>query len=103
MARLPKNRRPTHPGDMLRSEFLGPLGVSQRDFAERIRVSYVRLNELVNGRRGVTPDTALRLAKALGTSPEFWLNLQQSWDLWEALHGPDAADLDGIERLEGVA
>lgn len=103
MGRLPKNRRPTHPGEMLRAEFLEPLEVTQRAFAERIRVSYVRLNELVNGRRGVTPDTALRLSKALGTTPDFWLNLQQSWDLWDALHGPNAPDLETIERLEGVA
>ena len=103
MTRLPTNRRPTHPGEMLRAEFLEPLGVTQREFANRIRVSYVRLNELVNGRRGVTPDTALRLGKALGTTPEFWLNLQQAWDLWDALHGPGAADLEGIEKLEGVA
>lgn len=103
MARLPKNRRPTHPGEMLRAEFLDPLDVTQREFANRIQVSYVRLNELVNGRRGVTPDTALRLSIALGTTPEFWLNLQQAWELWGALYGPEAADLDGIERLEGVA
>lgn len=103
MMRLPSKRRPTHPGEVLRSEFLEPLGITQRDFAERIQVSYVRLNEIVNGRRGVTPDTALRLARALGTTPEFWLSLQQACDLWDALYGPGAVDLTAIEPLPGAA
>jgi addiction module HigA family antidote len=69
---------------MLLEEFLVPLGLTQRDLAEAIRVPYQRINELVNGRRGVTPGTALRLAKLLGTSPGFWMSMQQRWDLYHA-------------------
>ena len=79
---------PPHPGDVLLEEFLRPLGVPQTAFAARLRVPLQRLNDLVRGRRGVTPDTALRLARALGTSPRLWMALQESWDLWQAAHGP---------------
>ena len=83
---LPTNRRPTTPGEMLVQAFLEPMGISQADFARRLNVSYVRLNEIVNGRRAVTPDTALRFARALGTTPQFWLNGQRNVDLWDVLH-----------------
>ncbi len=78
---LPKHRTPTHPGKILLEEFLKPLGLSQRKFAEHIAVSPVRLNELIRGKRGVTPDTAWRLAHALGTSPEAWMSLQSAFEL----------------------
>lgn len=97
---LPKNRPPTHPGEMLIEEFLKPLGMTQTELAERIHVSFPRINELVNGKRGVTPDTALRLSRLFGTTPEFWLNGQRNWDLWHAIHAPEANDL---ERIEPVA
>jgi addiction module HigA family antidote len=77
-------RAPTHPGEMLRAEFLEPLALSQAEAARRMEISTNRLNELVRGKRGVTAATALRLAELLGTSPEFWLNLQTAWDLWHA-------------------
>lgn len=77
-------RAPTHPGEMLLEEFLRPLNLPQAEAARRMRVSANRLNEIVRGRRGVTAATALRLADLLGTSPEFWLNLQMTWDLWQA-------------------
>ena len=67
--RIPSDRSPTPPGEMLLEEFIKPLGMTQAELADRIGVSYVRLNEIVNGRRGITPSTALRLAKALGTTP----------------------------------
>ena len=95
---LPKNRPPTHPGEMLLEEFLLPMGVSQRDLADAIRVPYQRINELVNGRRGVTPSTALRLAKYFGTTPDFWMNLQQRWDLY-AVQESEAEDLRKIKKL----
>lgn len=98
---LPKNRPPTHPGEMLLEEFLKPLGMSQTELAERIHVSYPRVNEIINGKRGVTPDTALRLSKLFGTTPEFWLNGQRNWDLWHALHSKTAEDLKRIEALAG--
>jgi addiction module HigA family antidote len=63
-------------------------------------VSYPRVNEIVNGRRGVTPGTALRLAKLFGTTPEFWLNGQQNWDLWHALRADEARELETIEPIE---
>ena len=84
MVRIPTHRTPTHPGEMLREEFLLPMGITQRELAEEIHVPYQRVNELVNGKRGVTPSTALRLAKFFDTSPDFWLNLQLRWDLWRA-------------------
>ena len=77
-------RAPTHPGEMLLEEFLRPLGISQSDAARRMRISANRLNELVRGKRGVTAATAIRLAELLRTTPEFWLNLQTTWDLWHA-------------------
>ncbi len=88
--RLPKRRPPTHPGEMLIEEFLKPHGMTQKELAERARISYPRVNELVRGRRGVTPDTALRLSQLFGTTPEFWLSGQLAWDLWHAMRGPVA-------------
>ena len=84
MVRVPTHREPTHPGEMLLEEFLIPMAVTQRDLADAIRVPYQRVNELVNKRRGITPSTALRLAKYFGTSPDFWMNLQLRWDLYQA-------------------
>lgn len=85
---------------MLREEFLVPLGMTQTELAERIGVSYPRVNEIVNGKRGVTPDTALRLATLFGTTPEFWLNGQRNWDLWHAMRTPEAKR---IKRIKPVA
>lgn len=90
---------PVHPGEVLLEEFLTPIGISQTAFAVRLSISLQRLNDLIHGRRGVTPDTALRLARVLGTSPEFWLNLQETWDLWHAAHGPEAKEIAALEPL----
>jgi antitoxin HigA-1 len=84
MIRIPTHRAPTHPGEMLIEEFLKPMGLTQRQLADSIHVPYQRINEIVNGRRGVTPSTALRLSKYFGVSPDFWLNLQLRWDLYFA-------------------
>lgn len=81
---LPKNRPPTHPGEMLLKEFLEPYGITQKAFAEHLGWTYARLNEIINGRRGVTADSALAFADAFNMEPEFWLNLQRNWDLWHA-------------------
>lgn len=78
---LPKHRTPTHPGEILLEEFLKPLGVTQVAFAEHIGVSVQRINELIRGKRGVTPETAWLLAQALDTTPQFWVNLQTNHDL----------------------
>ena len=82
MIRIPTNRTPTHPGEMLLEEFLTPMSLTQRELANAIHVPYQRINDLVNGRRGVTPSSALRLAKFFGNSPDFWMNLQLRWDLY---------------------
>ena len=74
----------THPGEMLQKEFLIPLGLSQNALAMKIRVPATRIGDIVHGRRGITPDTALRLARFFGNNPEFWLNLQQMHDLSKA-------------------
>ena len=98
MVHLPKFRKPIHPGEMLLEEFLHPMGLTQRDLADGIRVPYQRVNELVNGRRGVTPSTALRLAEFFGTSPDFWMNLQLRWDLWHARR----EERDELRRIRKV-
>jgi len=98
MVRIPTHRAPTHPGEMLLEEFLNPMGLTQRELAEGIRVPYQRVNELVNGRRGVTPATALRLGKFFGTTPDLWMNLQLRWDLYHAQEA-EAPDLDRIKRV----
>lgn len=84
MVRVPTHREPTHPGEMLLEEFLIPMGVTQRELSKEIHVPYQRINEIVNKRRGMTPSTALRLAKFFGVSEDFWMNLQLRWDLYKA-------------------
>ena len=84
MVRVPTHRVPTHPGEMLLEEFLKPMGLTQREVADGIHVSYQRVNEIVKGRRGITPSTALRLARFFGNSAGFWMNLQLRWDLYHA-------------------
>ncbi len=98
MVRVPTNREPTHPGEILREEFLQPMGITQRELAAGIHVPYQRINELVNRKRGVTPSTALRLAKYFGTTPGFWMNLQLRWDLYQARQ-KEAKQLEKIEPL----
>lgn len=95
MVRIPTHRAPTHPGEMLLEEFLKPIGISQKELADAIHVPYQRVNEIVNGRRGVTVSTALRLAKFFGTTPTFWMNLQLRWDLYFARES-EAQALDSI-------
>ena len=96
MVRIPTHRQPTHPGEMLRQEFLEPMQISQRELADAIHVPYQRVNELVNLKRGVTPSTALRLAKFFGVSADFWLNLQIRWDLYRT----QANEADVLETIE---
>ena len=98
--RLPKDRPPTHPGEMLLEEFLKPLDITQSAFAIRLGVSFQRLNEIVRGKRSVTPDTALRLAQVLGMSADFWLGLQQDWDLWHAMRSKGAREISNLEPLQ---
>lgn len=81
---LPRRRTPTHPGEVLSEEFLKPLGITQVALAEHLGVPVQRINELIRGKRGMTPETAWLLAGAFGTTPEFWLNLQANHDLVKA-------------------
>jgi addiction module HigA family antidote len=99
MVRVPTHREPTHPGEMLLEEFLVPMDLTQRELAEGIRVPYQRVNEIVNGKRGITPSTALRLAKFFGNSEGFWMNLQLRWDLYHAKES-EASELKKIRRVE---
>lgn len=78
---IPSNRKATHPGIILLKEFLEPMGLSQKALATHIGIPVQRVNEIVRGKRGVSPDTAWLLSEAFGTSPEFWLNLQATHDL----------------------
>ncbi len=96
MVRVPTHRQPTHPGKMLLEEFLHPMKLTQQDLAQAIQVPYQRLNEIVNGRRGISPSTALRLGKYFGISASFWLNLQMRWDLYHAKQ----IESDVIETIE---
>ena len=98
MVRIPTHREPTHPGEMLLEEFLNPLGITQRELADKIHVPYQRVNEIINKRRGITPSTALRLAKLFGVSEDFWMNLQLRWDLNRAKHN-EAKALKEIRPL----
>ena len=88
---------------MLFEEFLRPLGVSQSALAVRLGVSFPRLNEIIRGKRGVTPDTALRLARVVGMSADFWLGLQQDWDLWRAMRSEKAREIADLKPLQPTA
>lgn len=94
---LPKNRIPTHSGEILLEEFLDPLGVSQKRFADHIGVPIQRVNEIVRGRRGVSSESAWLFAEALGTTPEFWMNLQALHDLARS------RPVKGVGRLRRTA
>jgi addiction module HigA family antidote len=103
MVRIPKNGPPTHPGEMLLEEFLKPLHMTQSELAEKLGVSYPRVNELIHGKRGVSPDTALRLERLFGMEAQFWLNLQLAWDLYQASHSSAALAIRKIKRLPALA
>ncbi len=94
---LPENRIPTHPGEILLEEFLKPMRLTQVAFAQHIGVPLQRINQIVRGTRGVTAETAWLFAQAFGTTPEFWLNLQNSYDLARARPARE------VKRLQSVA
>jgi addiction module HigA family antidote len=78
---LPEKRIATHPGEILKTEFLDPLGITQVALAQHIGIPLQRVNEIIRGKRGITPETAWLLSQALGTTPQFWMNLQDAYDL----------------------
>jgi addiction module HigA family antidote len=88
---------------MLLEEFLKPICMSQTELAAKIGVSYPRINELIHGKRGITPDTALRLEQLFGMEAQFWLNLQLAWDLYHLIHSPAAKRIRKIKRLPALA
>jgi addiction module HigA family antidote len=98
--RASSRRRPSHPGEILYREFLDPLEMTQTELASRLGISFPRVNEIINGKRAVTADTALRLARLFGTTAELWLGLQQAVDLWDLTHSEvTARALKKIEPL----
>ncbi len=94
---------PIHPGEILREEFMKPLNLSANALTQRLGVTTARVNEIANERRGITADTALRLARVLGMSADFWLGLQADWDLWHAMHGSKASEIHRLEPLRPSA
>jgi len=101
--RLPRHRPPTHPGEMLVEEFLDPLHIPASEFAMRLGVPASELRGVIGRERAVTPDLALRLARVLGMSADFWLGLQQDWDLWHALRSEGAKQIALLQPLGKAA
>lgn len=95
MIRVPTHRPPTHPGEMLVEEFLTPMGIDETELAEFIHVPTQRIKEIITDRHSVTPSIALRLAKYFGMSPDFWMNLQLRWDLYQTQQA-ESEDLNAI-------
>ena len=98
MVNIPTNRPPTSPGEMLREEFLEPMGLTQQQLADGIGVSYQRVNELINGKRGITTSAALRLAKYFNTSADFWLNMQRANELYRVIE----KEGEEIEKIQPI-
>ncbi|MBV6628227.1 MAG: HigA family addiction module antidote protein [Rivularia sp. (in: Bacteria)] len=99
--KIPKYRPPSHPGEILLKDFLEPMGITQRQLADAIHVPYQRINELVNQKRGITPSTAIRLSKFFGNSSQFWLNLQQNWELYHVMK-EEEEDLKTILQFKSI-
>jgi len=94
--RLPENRPPTHPGEILLREFIQPHGLTGAETASQLGVPSAELEEVVRGARAITPDFALRLERMFGPGAATWLNMQRDWDLW---HAREAADTAALERI----
>lgn len=101
MIRIPTHRSPIHPGEMLLEEFLNPMHLTQRELADAIQVPDQRINEIVNGERGITPSIALRLSKFFGMSADFWMNLQLRWDLYR-VNKEEQEVLDSIKQYRSA-
>ena len=85
---------PPHPGEIIKEAYLEPLGLTVTDAAKALRVTRKTLSAIINGRAGISPAMAIRLSKAFGTTPQLWLNIQQSYDLWHAQKETDVSDVD---------
>lgn len=99
MIRIPTHRTPTHPGEMLLEEFLKPMGITQKQLSDAVHVPFQRINELVNGKRGITPSIALRLSVFFGNTADFWMNLQQRWNLYWA----QVKESDDLQSIKSIA
>jgi addiction module HigA family antidote len=97
---IPTRRRPVPPGEILVREFLEPLGITQAAFAQRVGMTPTRVSEIVHGKRAVTLDAAMRFGRALGTSPDMWLRMQLTLDMYDAIHGPAAAKIARIKPFD---
>ena len=97
---LPKNRQPTHPGEIIRYEYLDELNMTQQQLANSIGITRVRINEIILGKRSITPDTAFRLARFFNTTPEFWIGLQTNFDTWNTLQ-KRKKEYETIQPLKG--
>jgi len=97
--RLPKNRPPIHPGEILLEEFIKPYGMSQSEIARRTGLSRKHINEVVNCKKPIRADMALRLSRLFGTSLELWLNGQMAWDVWHTMRGENASKFKAIEPV----
>lgn len=95
-------RKPTHPGQFLREEFLEPNGITQETFANALKLNRVTVSKILNMRQRITPDVALRLSKCLGTTPEVWLNMQIKIDLWEEQHNLRHKHQRGLLKPFGI-
>lgn len=100
MAKFQLKRPPTHPGEILREEFLSPLGITQTDLAKAHKTSFRTINEILNEKRSVSPDMALRLSRYFGTSPDVWIGLQTDYDLYCAMV-KSKKTIDGIKPRQG--
>jgi len=101
--RLPTSRPPVHPGEILCEEFMKPLDMTQKELSRRTGVPRSHISKVLNCRKGVSADFALRLSKLFGTSPELWLNGQIAWDVWHLTHGETACEFEAIEPVRFVA
>jgi addiction module HigA family antidote len=99
MPTIPRYRRPTAPAEILVKDFLEPLGITSNAFAGRLGLPCARFDDIIHGRAPMTADTALRLARVLGMSAEFWLNAQLALDLYDAMHSPDASGIAALEPM----
>ena len=100
MARYQLKRPPTHPGEILKEDFLSPLGITQTELAKALKTSFRTINEILNEKRNVSPDMALRLSRYFGTSPDVWIGLQADYDLYWAIQ-KSKKTIDGIRPLQG--
>lgn len=99
MIGIPTHAAPPHPGEILKEDYLPDLEMTQQQLADRLKISFRRVNEILNEKRSITPDTALRLGRLFGQSPQFWMSLQDQYDLWQVEHSAKAREIEEIEPL----